>query len=252
MPVVWDEAWGEWLRQSPPGDELLAWWRQAGDGTRRVGREAYGERLAALLSAASPRDCAAAGFGCTRRMDRVCREPAVCRLDPVAPSAAEEVARGEREGPVPGACGGFHGFRGDFEVHVRFSGGRDRHRAVFWRDTAGSAVRLWVDGVPVGSGAGLDSYGRWLDGRFLVVQAEGPDGHPRQSYGPGTLVTGIVSVLIHDAAHGSTRMLIPEPHERWTDPQVVLAGEALRVYATREAVATGVPDRILPARPAPE
>ncbi|MFI0967579.1 hypothetical protein ACH4S8_40305 [Streptomyces sp. NPDC021080] len=252
MPVVWDEAWGEWLRQSPQGGELLAWWQQARDGMHRVGREAYGERLAALLSAASPRDCAAAGFGCTRRMDRVCREPSVCRLDPVAPSAAGEVLRGEREGPVQGACGGFHGFRGDFEAHVRFSGGGDRHRAVFWRDTAASAVRLWVDGVPVGSGVGLDSYGHWLDGRFLVARAEGPDDHPRQSYGPGTLVTGIVSVLIHDAVHGSTRVLIPESHERWTDPQVVLAGENLRVYATREAVTAGVPDRILPGRPTPE
>ncbi|MFF3416028.1 hypothetical protein ACFYW9_15235 [Streptomyces sp. NPDC002698] len=241
---MWDETWGEWLRQSPPGGELLAWWQQARDG---MSREAYGERLAALLSAASPRDCAAAGFGCTRRMDRVCREPSVCRLDPVAPSAAEEVSRGEREGPVPGACGGFHGFRGDFEVHVRFSGDGDRHRAVLWRDTAGSEVRLWVDGVPVGSGAVLDSYGHWLDGRFLVVRAEGPDGHPLQSYGPGTLVTGIVSVLIHDAVHGSTRMLVPEPHERWTDPQVALAGETLRVYATREAVAADAPDRILPS-----
>lgn len=64
---------------------------------------------------------------------------------------------------------------------MRFSGGEDRHRAVFCRDTAGSAVRLWVDGVPVGSGGGLDSYGHWLDGRFLVVQAEGPDCHPLQS-----------------------------------------------------------------------
>ncbi|MFD5520836.1 hypothetical protein [Streptomyces sp. NPDC127066] len=252
MPVVHDEAWGEWLRQSPPGGELLAWWQQARDGMRQVGREAYGERLAALLSAASPRDCAAAGFGCTRRMDRACREPLVCRLDPVAPSAAGEVSRGEREGPVQGACGGFHGFWGDFEVHVRFGGDGDRHRAVFWRDTAGAEVRLWVDGAPVGSGAVLDSYGRWLDGRFLVVQAEGPDYHPRQSYGPGTLVTRIVSVLIHDAAHGSTRMLIPEPHERWADPQVVLAGETLRVYATREAVAADAPDRILPVQPAPE
>lgn len=111
VALVWDdEAWGEWVRQSSSGGELLAWWGQARDGTRRVGREAYGECLAALLSVASPRDCAAAGFGCTRRMDRVCREPSVCRPDPVAPSAAEEVPHREREGPVQGACGGFHAF----------------------------------------------------------------------------------------------------------------------------------------------
>ncbi|MFB7247380.1 hypothetical protein ACFCYX_33535 [Streptomyces populi] len=248
-----DETWDGWLRQSPPGTELLVWWQEARDGMRRVGRDAYRERLVDLLSAASPRDCAAAGFGCTRRIDRACREPSVCRLDPAVPSAAEEeVPHGEREGPVRGACGGFHGFRADFEVHVRFSGGDDRHRAVFWRDTSASAVRLWVDGVPVGSGTGPDSYGHWLDGRFLVVRVEGPDDHPRQSYGPGTLVTGIVSVLIHDAAHGSARTLVPGPHETWTDPQVVLAGETLRVYATREARAADVPDRILPVRPAPE
>ncbi|MFF1442491.1 hypothetical protein [Streptomyces sp. NPDC058295] len=248
---MWDEAWGEWLRQSPPATELLVWWQQARDGMRQVGRDAYGERLVALLSAASARDCAAAGFGCTRRIDRACRAPSVCRLDPAVPSVAEEVPRGEREGPVPGACGGFHGSWGDFEVHVRFSGGDDRHSAVFWHDMAASAVRLWVDGVPVGAGVGLDSYGQWL-GRFLVVQAEGPDDHPRQSYGPGLLVTGIVSVLIHDVAHGSTQTLIPGPHERWTDPQVVLDGETLRVYASREARAADVPDRILSGRPAPQ
>lgn len=117
----------------------------------------------------------------------------MCRLAPAAPPAAEAVSRGEREGPVPGACAGFHGFRDDFEVHIRFSGAGDRHRTVFWRDTARPATRLWVDDAPVGWGAGLDSYGHWLDGRFLVVQAEGPDSHPRQSYGPGTPTTGIVS-----------------------------------------------------------
>ncbi|MGX1540883.1 hypothetical protein [Streptomyces adustus] len=246
-----DEAWGEYLRQSPQGTKLLAWWQQAPVGMGRAGRDAYGERLAALLSAASARDCAAAGFGCTRRMDRVCREPSVCRLDTKVQPAVEEVPRGEREGPVPGACGGFHGFRAHFEVNVRFSGGGDRHRAVFCHDREASAVRLWVDGLPVGTRADLDSYGHWLDGRFLIVQAQGPDGHPEQSYGPGLLVTGIVSVLIHDAVRGVTRTLIPEPHETWTDPQVVLAGEALRVYASRAAQDADAPDRILPAAPAP-
>ncbi|MFE6828425.1 hypothetical protein [Streptomyces sp. NPDC057690] len=249
---MWDEEWGEWLRQSPTGTELLVRWQRARDGMRRAGRAPGDEHLIASLSAASARDCAAAGFGCTRRIDRVCREPTVCRLDPFARSAAEEVPRGEREGPVQGACAGFHGFRSDFEVHVRFSGGDDRHRAVFWRDMETSVVRLWVDGVQVGAGTGLEAYGHWLDGRFLVVRAEGPDDHPRQSYGPGMLVTGIVSVLIHDAAHGSTRTLTPGPQERWTDPQVVLAGEKMRVYATREARAADVTDRILSALPAPE
>ncbi|MFF3617310.1 hypothetical protein [Streptomyces sp. NPDC002580] len=246
-----DEEWAEWLRQSPPGTELLACWQQAQDEMRQVDRDAYGERLAALLSVASARDCAAAGFGCTRRMDRVCREPSVCSQDPVVPSAAEALPRGEREGPVQGACGGFHGSRADFVVRVQFSGGADRHRAVFWQGWEASGVRLWVDGVPVAAGTGthLDSYGHWLDGRFLAVQADGPDDHPRQSYGPGQLVTSIVSVLIHDAAHGTTRTLVPGPHETWTDPRVVLVGGTLRVYATREALAADVPDRILPARP---
>jgi hypothetical protein len=250
--VVLDEAWEEWLRRSPPGRALRLWWQEAPDRVRQVGRNAYGEHLAALLSVASPRDCAAAGFGCTRRLDRVCREPLVCRLDSAEPSAAEEVPRGEREGPVPGACGGFHGFWGDFEVHVRFGDVDDRHRAVFWHDMAASAVRVWADGVPVGVGARLDTYGHWLGGRFLVVQAEGPQDHPRQTYGPGLLVTRIVSVLIHDAVHGSTRMLVPRALETWADPQVVLTGETLRVYATPEARAADVPDRILPAeRPGP-
>ncbi|MPY63323.1 hypothetical protein [Streptomyces spongiae] len=242
-----DEAWDEWLRNSPLGSELRIWCQEAPERMRRVGRDAYRERLAALLSAASARDCAAAGLGCTRRLDRVCREPLVCRLDSSEPSAAEEVPRFEREGPVPGACGGFHGFWTDFEVHVWFAGRGDRHRAVFWHDMAASAVRLWVDGAVVGAGAFLDSYGHWLGGRFLVVQAAGPDDHPRQTYGPGLLCTGIVSVLIHDVAHGSTRTLVPGPHETWTDPRVVLSGGTLRVYATPEALSADVPDRILPA-----
>ncbi|MGW5638914.1 hypothetical protein, partial [Streptomyces sp. NPDC003832] len=79
---------------------------------------------------------------------------------------------------------------------MRFSGGEDRHRAVFWRGTTASAVRLWVDGFEVGAEAGLDSFGHWLGGRFLVVQAEGPDSHPGQSYGPGVLVTTIVVMTV--------------------------------------------------------
>ncbi|MGW1070584.1 hypothetical protein ACWD4F_39545 [Streptomyces aureus] len=247
-----DEVWGEYLRQSPEGTELLAWWQQARDGMSRTDRDAYGERLASLLADASARDCAAAGFGCTRRIDRVCREPSVCRLDPVAPTPAEEAPRGEREGPVQGACGGFHSFRGDFTVHVWFSGGEDLHRAVFWHDMETSTVRLWVDGIPVGTASDLNPYGHWLDGRLLVVQAEGPDDHPLQSYGPGLPVTGIVSLLIHDTAYGSTQTLIPGPHETWTEPHVVRAGETLRVYATPEARIADVPDRILSLRSAPE
>ncbi|MGW1713773.1 hypothetical protein [Streptomyces sp. NPDC002156] len=247
--TVGDEAWGEWLRNSPSGSELSLWWQQASERIRQVGRDAYGERLAALLSAASPRDCAAAGMGCTRRLDRACYGPSVCRQDPVGPSGAEEAAGPAREGPVPGACGGFHGFWTDFEFHVWFGGPGDRHRAVLWHDMAASVVRLWVDGAVVGAEVFLDSHAHWVGGRFLVVEAAGPDDHPRQSYGPGRLGSGIVSVLIHDTAHGSTRTLVPKDHEMWSAPQVVLAGESLRVYATREARDADAPDRILPAGP---
>jgi hypothetical protein len=231
------EAWQEWFRRSPLAIELFTWWNEADDYLWLVGEETYWEHVVGLLGRVSRRDCAAAGLCCARRADRVCREPSVCRQDPAA--------GGDRyQGPVPGGCGMFYGYRDDLQVRVVFSDD-DRHQAVLWCPER-APVRLWVDGVPVGTEVELDTSGHWVGGRFFVVRTEGPGDHPRQSYGPGALVSRILSVLIHDVELGATQVLVPRADECWTGPIVRLDGTALRVYADQAA---GEPDRTLPIEP---
>lgn len=233
------EQWREWLRRSPLALDLFARWQEAGDYLYLLGHDAYRQRMVELLSGAAPRDCAAAGFGCTRRTDRACRAPEICAQDPAGP-----VTAGRREGPVPGACDAFYGYHGDLRVVVGFSAA-DRHRAVFWADGHGP-VRLWVDGLPAGTGLVLEPPGQWVGDRFLVVQVQGPDDHPAQRFLPGALVTTIVSLLIYDARESSTRLLVPRPDELWTEPRVERHGDALHVFADPAARAAGRPDRTLP------
>jgi hypothetical protein len=165
------------------------------------------ERLARVLARAGRRDCMAAGLGCTRRLDRSCREPEVCAQDP-----AELVS----EGPAPGACDRFYAI--DFAV---WFSPRDRHRAVITREPAA----LWVDGVRAGPDQTLDIYGRWLDDRYFVVQCEGPDDHPAQTYQMGSLVSQIVSLLVFDADLMTTTILMPGPEDLWTNPWPERDGE---------------------------
>jgi len=198
-----------------------------------MGEDAYWTHLLDLLSRASPRDCAAAGLGCTRRTDRACGAPGICALDPVAP------ARGE--GPVAGACGGFHG---EARLRVEFSAD-DRHRAVFLRDERTGVARLWVDGEPVAEGGALDAWGYWLGDRHLVVRAEGPPGHPRQQWFPGSVTGSIASLLIHDVLRQRSRVLVPTDTENWTEPQVALESDELRVYPDSSARTADAPDRVL-------
>lgn len=225
--------WEAWSLRSPVAAELLAW--SSGDADARA-------RLVEILARASPRDCAAAGFGCARRIDRPCREPATCVLDPV-----DRAGGGDwRQGPTPGACDAFYA-TGDVWIEIRFSAD-DRHRAVLWQEND-APVLLWVDGVPVTVDATLDSTGYWVGRRFLVVDAEGPEDHPMQSWGPGLPVTGILSVLIHDAETAESRVLVPEPTQAWTEPQVVWTGRELRLYPDQAALGADRPDRVL--RPGP-
>ncbi|WP_433831546.1 hypothetical protein ACQP2E_13795 [Actinoplanes sp. CA-015351] len=224
-----DEHWRGWLRRSATGVELFTRWQEADEYRYVLGDDAYQMQLIEILTRARPRDCAAAGFGCTRRMDRACSGPSICSRDPL-PAAGDDP---HREGPVPGGCDSFHG--GD-DLRVRFSAG-DRHKAVQW------SMSLWINGVRVGAGLRLASRGWWLDDRFFVVPAEGPDEHPAQEYTMGDLVSVIQSVLIHDAASSTTQVLVPGPAELWTDPWVVRDGDELHVYPDRD---TGrAPDRTL-------
>ncbi|MEU4690522.1 hypothetical protein [Actinoplanes sp. NPDC023714] len=228
-----DDAWRSWLRRSPDGVDLFTRWKEAGALVDLLGEDVYRDQLVRLLSRVDPRDCAAAGFGCTRRLDRSCQGPQICSRDP----SAEAAGAAGREGPVPGGCDTFYGWwDGSYPVRVAFSPG-DRHRAVHWdRD-------LWIDGAAVAGDQTLDDYGSWLDERFFVIAAEGPDDHPAQSYVWDSLYSTIRSLVVHDADRGTTLILVPTPEERWTQPEAVRDGDRLLIHPDGPG---GEPDRVLP------
>ncbi len=231
------DACERWLATSPPAAELGTWW-----GTvPTTGPVPDLERAVALTSQVRPRDCVAAGLGCTRRSDRSCREKATCLQD-AAPG--QDQPEDYWTGPVPGGCDTFGS--GDGRFRLAFSTGR-RHRALLVGGT-GTPVVLFVDGRPVRCDAGLDNYGNWEGGRCFLVATEGPERHPRQSYGPGTLVTRILGLLVHDAATGITRHLVPEDHEVWTWPRARVVGDALHVYPSVDAREAGHADRVIRLR----
>ncbi|MFF5077175.1 hypothetical protein ACFY36_08995 [Actinoplanes sp. NPDC000266] len=232
MPQQWEwvrEPWREWLRRSSTGVDVFLRLNDPDSYRLLLGDEVARAQLAELMGRAERRDCAAAGLGCTRRLDRDCRDPEVCSQDPAG--------SGGREGPVPGGCDSFTSVSQG--LSVRFSAD-NRHRAVF------SGGRLRIDGRPVGEEQTMESYGQWLANRFYVVQAEGPDDHPAQEYTMGSLVTTINSLVVYDADHAIEHVLDPAPDERWTDPRVELADGALHVRPRPAAP----PDRVIPvARP---
>ncbi|WP_327386924.1 MULTISPECIES: hypothetical protein [unclassified Streptomyces] len=237
--------WRGWLARSPVGVDLLHWWYDEAELTALVGAERYVERLGELLSQASARDVAAMGIGCTRRVDRACRFAETCSQDPVVPPG--EKLASYRHGGIPGACSSFMDCSSPHEIDVTFADGDDHRSVVLFRDHPGKA-RLWVDGVRVGEGEWLDKGGIWVEGRYFTIQIEGPKDHPEQGLGAmGRQLHNIVSLLIHDAERGTTRILVPEATESWTDPALEVRGGTGRVYPTREArAAGGTPDRIVP------
>ncbi|XVU22501.1 hypothetical protein ACQPZJ_35255 [Actinoplanes sp. CA-054009] len=232
MPVRWEwvrEPWRQWLRRSSTGVDVFLRLNDADSYRLLLGDEVARAQLAELMARADRRDCAAAGLGCTRRLDRDCRAPEICSQDPAG--------EGVREGPGPGGCDSFVSF--SRQLWVRFSAD-NRHRAVF------SGGRLHIDGRPVGEGQTMESYGHWLENRFYVVQAEGPDDHPAQDYTMGSLVTTINSLVVYDAERSLEHVLEPAAGEQWTDPRVEVADGALHVLPRPSAP----PDRVIPlARP---
>lgn len=236
--------WRDWLARSPSGVDLLHWWRDEAGLIDLVGEDRYVERLGELLSRAAPRDIAAIGLGCTRRVERPCRAPEVCGLDPV-PGPAGAVPS-HRHGPKPGACSGFMDCWTRHEIEVDFTAA-DRHRSVLLFRGGPDAARLWVDGVRVGAGEWLDKGGIWHQERFFVIRIGGPDDHPRQGLGHiGAQLYAIVSLLVHDAERGTTHVFVPDPTENWTDPVLVVRDGTGYVYATPEACAAETPDREFP------
>ncbi|MFG2867032.1 hypothetical protein [Streptomyces sp. NPDC048338] len=244
-PHRWEiEVWDEWLRVSPTGPGLRAWWTDGRtDGSGPDDEERYRERLAEILSRAAPRDCAALGLGCSRRVDRPCRDPRLCRQDPPAGS-------GIRSGPVPGACSSFIDCWSPLGLRVKFSG-NDRHRAVHLRlGPPVDPVGVWVDGVRLAPDLWLDEAGYWLDDRFYVVEASGPDDHPEQLIpSMGHMGCSIMTLVVHDVERATTQVLVPEAGENWTWPVLRLTDGTFRVYADEAALEADAPDRVLPAAP---
>ncbi|GLW31106.1 hypothetical protein [Actinoplanes regularis] len=236
-----DEHWHAQLRGSATALELFTRRNESDEYRHLLGADAYRDQVVEVLSRAQPRDCAAAGFGCTRRIDRACRGPEICSQD----RAAGPDDRVHREGPLPGACDSFHLELPEGHVRIGFSAG-DRHRAVLWWESS-LGTMLWIDGTRIGRDLTLDTSGRWLDDRFYLTHAAGPEDHPAQAYEPGGLSSRIRSVLLHDADRSSTRLLSPNPDELWTDPWIVRDGESLLVYPKPEDIEAGThPARVLP------
>lgn len=172
---------------------------------------------------------------------------------PQVEATAEEVVphrwEGHRTGPVPGACDSFVDCWTEFGLNVDFTSD-DRHRAVHVRARALSdRTSLWVDGVPVAEDVWLDQSGYWVDDRFYVVEAEGPEDHPEQYPAMGNLGCTIFSLVIHDVERATTQILIPDATEKWTYPHVRLDGDTWRVFADKAAVEADRPDRVFPAVP---
>ncbi|RSS50400.1 hypothetical protein EF912_21785 [Streptomyces sp. WAC07061] len=236
--------WQEWLARSPEGVDLLLWWQRRRELPALVGPDRYRERLAVLLSRAAPRDIAALGLGCSRRVDRRCRTPEVCGQDPAPPRPGSPAPH--RSGPVPGACSRFTDCYSAHEVRVHFTGD-DRHRAVLLLRGGPDAARMWVDGVPVGEGRRLDNGGWWQDDRFYVIRVGGPDGHPLQGLGDiGDWLCRIVSLLVYDAERAVEHVFVPGPDEEWTDPVLEIRDGTGHLYATQEAREAGTADRAFP------
>ncbi|MFD8411342.1 hypothetical protein ACFV2Q_06195 [Streptomyces sp. NPDC059650] len=238
------DPWQDRLSRSPGVRAVRQWWAQAAEQTDRIGEEAYCERLGELLSRLSPRDFAALGLGCSRRIDRSCREPRTCSQDPVPTPAGERPSL--RQGPVAGACSDFWDCYGRFGIRAAFTAD-DRHRAVTVQGPW-SRVMLWVDGVRVEAPGFLDQTGYWVDGRFYVTEMSGPDDHPLQGHvGMGTIA--ILSLVIRDVTTATTHVVDPEPHQDWSDPVAELRDGEWRFYPTLGARDAGRPDRILTALP---
>ncbi|WP_329485163.1 hypothetical protein OG618_01010 [Kitasatospora sp. NBC_01246] len=233
----------------PTGADLLVWWRDEGDDLLAlVGPQRYLQRLAELLSRASPRDVEAMGIGCGRRIDRPCRDPRTCGQDPAdAPTGATR----DRTGPVPSACTGFKDCWSAYGIDVEFTAD-GRHCAVHFQDPSDrSRTDVQVNGVRVAESLRLDSSGYWVGRRNYVVQAEGPPDHPEQGLTMGNLCCAILSLVVHDAELVTTRILVPEAAETWTDPELRLDRDTLHVYPNGQAREAGRADRVLPVEPSP-
>ncbi|WP_329388534.1 hypothetical protein OG625_33725 [Streptomyces sp. NBC_01351] len=241
-------AWRESLARSPIGVDLLLWWFDEADLTDLVGEDRYLERLGELLSTAAPRDIAALGLGCSRRVDRACNVPEVCSLDPLP---VPDGAAPRHRGWAPGACSSFVDCYSRHEVRVRFTPD-DRHRAALLLRGSPAEARLWVDGLPVAEGEWLDNGGHWQEGRYFVIRLGGPSDHPRQGHREiGQWLYDIVSLLVYDAELRRAHVFVPDDSEQWNDPVVDVRGGTGCVYADQAARDADTPAREFAVEPPP-
>ncbi|GAA3031813.1 hypothetical protein GCM10010448_12250 [Streptomyces glomeratus] len=202
------------MRRSPVGTDLLEWWRD--EETTSSPSSARNVTVPVLSNACpSPRlGMAAIGIGCTRRIDRPCRDPKTCSQDP-ADGRADNLWN--RTGPAPGACSGFTDCWTAYGIDVAFTPDH-RHRAVHIQAPSGRCM-LWVDGVRVAEGLALEHSGYRVGERFYVVQAAGPENHPEQGPAMGDLGWNILSLVVHDVERATRRRcLCPRPRRRGPIP----------------------------------
>jgi hypothetical protein len=134
-----------------------------------------------------------------------------------------------------------------------------RHSAVYisWMDAYGTWV--WVDGValPVPSHEGCnevqarlplaDPYATgWCEGRYFFIEIGGLDNHPRRAPSVDQRLGHVRGLLIHDADACVTRIEYPDDSQLWTSPRPVVERGELRVYPTRDEVAGGASERVIP------
>lgn len=98
-------------------------------------------------------------------------------------------------------------------------------------------------------GGPVAGQGRFLGGRALLHDPDrGPEGSPRAGARPHGL-PAVQHRLAPDPRRGAgtTRILVPEDTENWTDPVLAVRDGMGWVYPTREdRAAGGAPDRIFP------
>jgi len=205
---VWEHR--AWLRGSPSGLQLLEWLHDPGKYQAVLGRAGYRRALQALMAAAEPQDCEAAGFA----FDRA----------------------------TPG-WGRWAGEALQIEWQLSPDG---QHRAVLWAEDGWPGALLWLDGQPC-PGWGEEppgtcaTSGRWVDACHFAVEVPGPPEHPGQLPLPGAPLGAVLGLLLIDARSGDHIVLQPTAHEHWEAPWLSQDGGRWRLHPDRVSCEQGLP-----------
>ena len=80
----------------------------------------------------------------------------------------------------------------------------------------------------------------------MYPRAAGPGRRLRHRQNAGLLDGTGAGLLIHDADARVTGIEYPDDSQLWTSPRPVIEGGGLHVYATRDELANGAPERVIP------